>query len=157
VRELDFEPIKSKEQFLENYNKHDVAMDVFKNYCRKFPGLFVFPYGEDSRNKKVWAQGNDKPDLRAYFKPTKNTSLIDVKGHTNRNFMINKRAYDSYINWGNKLHHRVFIIWVLINEGLMFWNELPFSDFIIDVMPHDGNTVVKVKSFVNPISELPLF
>ena len=110
VKKLDFEPVKSKRRFLENYELSDQAAQMGDNMLRKH-GFDPVPFGEDRRNERVWEMGKDKPD-RKILKNGREIALVDWKGKSKDYWMINERAYTGYLEWSSSLKLPVFVaIW----------------------------------------------
>jgi len=142
MKDLDFKPVKTRGQFLSNYEKHDPALAKVKMYFRQRQ-FTVIDYGPDRRNERIW--GDNRPDL-LIWKPYYWLALLDAKGHSGDIWMLNKRAYDDYLGYSR--HHKipVFCIWVNLETGQIYYAELPFLDVDNDFMPHDKNKVVKTKN-----------
>ena len=110
MKELDFNPIKSKRKFLENYELSDRAAQMGDEMLRK-NGFTPVPFGEDRRNERVWEVGKDKPD-RKILKGGREIALVDWKGKSKDYWMINERAYNGYLGWSSKLKLPVYVaIW----------------------------------------------
>ena len=110
MRELDFDPIKTKRNFLENYELSDRAAQMGDEMLRK-NGFTPVPFGEDRRNERVWEVGKDKPD-RKILKDSREIALVDWKGKSKDYWMINERAYNGYLKWSSKLRLPVYVaIW----------------------------------------------
>lgn len=163
MQSLDFEPIKTKGQFLANYEKHDAALRVFETWlAQKIPSYQLEQFGRDERNKNTWEAGNDKPDKKLITPDGCLIALIDVKGHDKPAFMINERAYKSYLQWANRYNVPCYIIWVIFSDCCIFWAKLPFGLLRLEKMPHDANWVIrlpqdKVNSINNFAPVLPMF
>jgi hypothetical protein len=110
LKELDFNPIKSKLRFLENYELSDRAAQMGDEMLRK-NGFTPVLFGEDRRNERVWEVGKDKPD-RKILKDGREITLVDWKGKSKDYWMINERAYNGYLEWSSKLKLPVYVaIW----------------------------------------------
>jgi hypothetical protein len=110
LKELDFNPIKSKRKFLENYELSDRAAQMGDEMLRK-NGFTSIPFGEDRRNERVWEVGKDKPD-RKILNDGQEIALVDWKGKSKDYWMINERAYNGYLDWSKKLKLPVYVaIW----------------------------------------------
>ena len=94
MKELDFEPIKTREIFLKNYALHDIASKIGDELL-KTRGFEVREFGMDRRYERVWEAGEDKPD-RIVLRGGKPVCLIDWKGKSSHKYILNQRAYDSY-------------------------------------------------------------
>ena len=115
MKELDFNPIKSKRKFLENYELSDRAAEMGDEMLRK-NGFTPVPFGEDRRNERVWEVGKDKPD-RKILKDGREIALVDWKGKSKDYWMINERAYNGYLEWSSKLKLPVYVaIWSFQNN-----------------------------------------
>src|SRR6266568_6888370 len=77
LKKLEFDPIKSKRRFLENYELSDRAAQMGDDMLRK-SGFDSVPFGEDRRNERVWEMGKDKPDRRI-LKNGREIALVDWK------------------------------------------------------------------------------
>ncbi len=91
---LDYKPIKTKEQFLKNYQMHDRASEsILKLLINK--GYLIFHLGKDLRNKRVQMK-NEMPDFLLLAKGL----LIgfDVKSKSKKDWfgIINERAVLGY-------------------------------------------------------------
>ena len=110
LKKLEFNPVKSKRKFLENYELSDRVAQMGDELLRK-NGFDPVPFGEDRRNERVWEMGKDKPD-RKILKDGRDIALLDWKGKSKDYWMINERAYNGYLEWGNKLKLPVYVaIW----------------------------------------------
>jgi hypothetical protein len=110
LKKLEFNPVKSKQKFLENYELSDRAAQMGDEMLRK-NGFDPVPFGEDRRNERVWEAGKDKPD-RKILKNNREIALVDWKGKSREYWMINERAYNGYLEWGSKLNLPVYVaIW----------------------------------------------
>ncbi len=110
LKKLDFDPVKSKRRFLENYELSDRAAQMGDDMLRK-RRFDPVPFGEDRRNERVWEMGKDKPDRRI-LKNGREIALVDWKGKSKDYWMINERAYNGYLEWSNKLKLPVYVaIW----------------------------------------------
>jgi hypothetical protein len=114
MKELDFQPRKSTEEFRRNYKLHDLAEECGKNLLIQW-GIKFEIFGKDRRYEKVWESGKDKPDLLISYKGK--DALLDWKGkHTSR-WIMNERAYQSYLDWKSKMKMPVFISFFLFDEN----------------------------------------
>lgn len=163
MRELDFEPIKSTEHFLSNYGKHDLADSLF-SFLVGIEGFNLADFGDDQRTERIWESGEDKPD-KLISLGAKHLALIDIKGHIDITWMVNLRAYESYIRWGQILQLPVYVVWLSLNRlqialnGITislkpFWyTQLPFINPKQKRMPHDSNWIVETNN-VKPLGQL---
>ena len=92
MKELDFKPHKSKEEFRNNYKLHDLAEQLGKNLLIQW-GIRFDIFGKDRRYERVWEKGKDKPDL-----------IISYKGK------------DEVLDWKNKINMPVFVAFFLFDE-----------------------------------------
>ena len=108
MKKLDINRIKTEKQFLRNYSLHDIAekkgIKILNKYNIKFK-----EFGEDRRHEEVWEGGKDKPDIKIFDRNNKLLYLLDWKGKKSPRDMINKRAFDSYINIANNLNVPIII------------------------------------------------
>jgi hypothetical protein len=123
LKELDFNPIKSKRKFLENYELSDRAAQMGDEMLRK-NGFTPVPFGEDRRNERVWEVGKDKPD-RKILKDGREVALVDWKGKSRDYWMINERAYKGYLEWSRKLKLPVYVAIWSFESGLGKYIRLP--------------------------------
>jgi len=113
MKELDFKPHKSKEEFRNNYKLHDLAEQLGKNLLIQW-GIRFDIFGKDRRYGRVWEKGKDKPDLIISYKGK--NALLDWKGKHNSKWLMNERAYQSYLEWKTKMNMPVFIAFFLLDE-----------------------------------------
>lgn len=106
MKKLDFNPHKSKNDFRKNYKLHDLAETTGKNLLVQW-GIDFNDFGEDQRYKRLWEKGKDKPDI--VFKLNNKPFLLDWKSKHKSMWILNKRAYDAYKNWGDELSLKVLI------------------------------------------------
>jgi Holliday junction resolvase len=124
MKELNFQPAKSKEDFRKNYKIHDLAEYHGKNLLTQW-GIDFSDFGKDNRYQKVWEKGKDKPDVIAEYNELK--FMIDWKGKSKEAFWVNKRAIDSYINWSKKLNMQMLICFFLFDKN----NHLKDRRFVL--------------------------
>lgn len=93
-KSIDYNPIKSKEQFLNNYNLHDIALNYVIGQF-KDKGFIICTLGKDLRKLKVEMK-NEIPDL-LILNENKIISL-DIKAKRSIKWFgrINKRAVCGY-------------------------------------------------------------
>ena len=113
MKELDFQPHKSTEEFRKNYRLHDVAESCGKSLLIQW-GIKFDLFGKDRRYEKVWEKGKDKPDLIISYKGKE--ALLDWKGKHTSKWIMNERAYQSYLAWKNKMNMPVFVAFFLLDE-----------------------------------------
>jgi hypothetical protein len=113
MEDLNFQPHKSKEEFRKNYKLHDLAEQFGKNLLIQW-GIKFDIFGKDRRYEKVWEGGKDKPDLIISYKGKE--ALLDWKGKHTSKWLMNERAYNSYLDWKNKMNMPVFVVFFLFNE-----------------------------------------
>lgn len=149
MRPLEFDPVKTTEQFLNNYEKHDRAVEIVGERLR-LAGFVVLPYGPDRRAERTW--GDDRPDL-LIWKNGYRLSFADVKGRSKDQWMVNERAYKAYVNYSRDFGLPMACIWVNLATGHSYYAMVPFATPVLDQMPHDRNRVVKTEE-VLPLDEL---
>lgn len=113
MEDLNFQPHKSKEEFRKNYKLHDLAEECGKNLLIQW-GMKFDIFGKDRRYEKVWEKGMDKPDLIISYKGKE--ALLDWKGKHSNRWIMNERAYQSYLDWKNKMNMPVFVAFFLFDE-----------------------------------------
>ena len=112
MKELDFKPHKSKEEFRNNYKLHDLAEQLGKNLLIQW-GIRFDIFGKDRRYERVWEKGKDKPDLIISYK---GKDALDWKGKHTSKWIMNERAYKAYLDWKNKINMPVFVAFFLFDE-----------------------------------------
>lgn len=133
MKELNFQPVKSKEEFRKNYKLHDLAEYHGKNLFTQW-GIEFEEFGRDNRYKKVWEKGEDKPDIIAEYNGLK--FLVDWKSKSLSSFWLNKRAVESYIKWGEKLNLEVVICFFIFDKN----NQLKDRRFVL-LSKHNYNVM----------------
>jgi len=113
MKELDFQPHKSTEEFKKNYKLHDIAEVCGKNLLIQWGFKFEI-FGKDRRYEKVWEGGKDMPDLIISYRGKE--ALLDWKGKHSPRWIMNERAYQSYLAWKNKMNMPVFVAFFLLDE-----------------------------------------
>lgn len=113
MKELDFRPVKSKEEFRGNYKLHDLSEQVGKNLLVQW-GVEFKSFGEDKRYQKLWEKGEDKPDVILSIKGK--NALLDWKGKRTKTFLVNERAIKSYERWQYNLNMPVIIAFIIFDE-----------------------------------------
>ncbi len=117
MKELDFSPAKSKEEFRINYKLHDLAERAGKNLLVQW-GIQFKAFGEDKRYEKLWEKGEDKPDIIIDYKGKQ--LLLDWKGKQSKAFLVNLRSIKSYEQWQKKLNIPVVIAFLVFdNQGIL--------------------------------------
>ena len=106
MKELDFDPSKSTEDFRKNYKLHDLAEFHGKNLLTQW-GIVFKDFGKDKRYQKVWEKGEDKPDIIIEYKGK--FVLLDWKGKRGDRWLVNERAINAYKKWSDKLNATVLI------------------------------------------------
>lgn len=114
MKELDFNPSKSTEDFRSNYKLHDAAEFHGKNLLTQW-GISFKEFGSDKRFEKVWEKGGDKPDLIINYKNKK--ALLDWKGKRNSKWLVNERAVSAYLEWSEKFHIPILIVFFVFGNG----------------------------------------
>lgn len=117
MEELNFRPYKSKEEFRKNYKLHDLAEERGKNLLTQW-GVTFKSFGEDRRYQSVWEKGGDKPDCIISYKGKE--ALLDWKGKRSSQWIVNKRAAESYIKWSKKLNIPLILAFFIFNDELTF-------------------------------------
>lgn len=112
MKELDFRPAKSKQEFRSNYKLHDLSERVGKNLLVQW-GIDFKLFGEDNRYEKIWENGEDKPDIILTSKGK--NALLDWKGKKSKSFLVNERAIKSYEHWRQKLNMPVIIAFLVFD------------------------------------------
>lgn len=140
MKELDFQPKKTTSQFLDNYKKHDEAGRIVRAFFENHH-IKVIDYGEDRRNENVWERGKDRPDA-IIWNPQIQLAFIDWKGHNDHRWLLNQRAYNSYLAFSEKYGIPIFVLWVYIPDGTIYYAKLPFKDLKVDFLRHDDNRTV---------------
>ena len=121
---LDFSPIKSKSQFLSNYNLHDKATSfIALKYLQN--NFSLHPIGKDLRDQRVMIK-NEVPDYfvqrvvdievledKIYF-------CFDVKSKRNIDFFgwVNERAIHGYKRLVAKCGVPVYLIYILMKNNV---------------------------------------
>ncbi len=114
MEKLEFDPKKSERSFRKNYSLHDKAAEIGCSLLIKWAIDFK-EFGEDKRYKKLWEKGEDKPDVLVETKFGK--ALLDWKAKHGKHFLINKRAFNAYQQWMDKLSVPVFVAFFLFNKN----------------------------------------
>ena len=133
MKDLDFQPAKSKEDFRKNYKLHDLAEYHGKNLLLQW-GIDFKDFGSDRRYEKVWEKGKDKPDLAAEY--NNRQFLIDWKGKSKDGFWVNKRAVESYITWSKKLNLPALICFFIFDH----YNQINDRRFAL-LTTHQNKTI----------------
>ncbi|MGD8782553.1 MAG: hypothetical protein PVH88_26800 [Ignavibacteria bacterium] len=115
MKNLNFNPFKSTEDFRKNYQLHDAAENTGKNLLTQW-GIIFNPFGEDKRYSKVWEKGEDKPDLIISYK--NKPAFLDWKGKRKNKWLVNERAIKSYKAWSEKFNVPVIIVFFVFNESM---------------------------------------
>lgn len=113
MKELDFKPHKSTKEFRNNYKLHDITEECGKNLLIQW-GIKFNLFGKDRRYEKVWEKGKDKPDLIISYQGK--DALLDWKGKHTSKWIMNERAYQSYLDWKTKMNMPAFIAFFLLDE-----------------------------------------
>jgi hypothetical protein len=113
LEELDFTPHKSTSDFRKNYRLHDLAENYGKNLLIQW-GIKFEEFGKDKRYQKVWEKGKDKPDLLINYKGKK--ALLDWKAKHKPQWIVNKRAVDSYGGWEKQMRLPVIVCFALFDK-----------------------------------------
>ncbi len=113
MKELDFNPSKSKEEFRHNYRLHDLAERTGKNLLIQW-GIEFHDFGEDKRYEKLWEKGEDKPDVIINYKGA--VALLDWKGKHSETYIVNTRAVKAYLRWQEKMKMQVIISFFVFDD-----------------------------------------
>ncbi len=113
MKSLDFNPHKSTDEFRSNYKLHDLAEAIGKKRLRQW-GFSFKEFGQDNRFEKVWERGEDKPDLIFEYKGR--SAMLDWKGKHKSVWLINRRAFNAYNAWKEKLNMPVFIAFAVFDD-----------------------------------------
>ncbi len=113
MKDLNFNPAKSKEEFRHNYRLHDLAERAGKNLLVQW-GLEFHNFGEDKRYEKLWEKGEDRPDVIINYKGV--TALLDWKGKHSKTFIANTRAVKAYLRWQEEMKMPVLIAFFVFDE-----------------------------------------
>ena len=113
MEKLDFNPVKSGNDFRENYKLHDLAEFAGKNLLTQWNISFE-NFGDDRRNDSVWEKGNDKPDLIISF--NNKSALLDWKGKHAPKWIVNSRAVKAYELWQMEKNLPVIICFFLFDD-----------------------------------------
>jgi hypothetical protein len=110
LKELGFPVAKGGDKFIENYELSDRAA-VRGDALLRANGLESVQFGEDRRYERVWEAGEDRPD-RKVRRAGRDIALLDWKGKKKDDWMMNERAYNAYLKWGERLGLPVYVaIW----------------------------------------------
>jgi hypothetical protein len=153
MKELDFKPAKSKEEFRNNYRLHDLAERAGKNLLVQW-GVDFREFGEDKRYEKLWEKGEDKPDIVISYK--NKLAFLDWKGKHTTTFLVNTRAINAYKKWQEKIKIPVIISFLIFDEQNKLIDRrfafLPKHKFVnSETQQWDRNKTVEFKK------ELPRF
>jgi len=124
MKNLDFNPQKSTDDFRKNYKLHDIAEFNGKNLLTQW-GFTCHEFGEDNRYKKVWEKGEDKPDSIISYK--NKSALLDWKGKHGSTWLVNERAFKSYQKWSKEFGLHVVIAFFVIGKN----NEIISRNFAV--------------------------
>lgn len=123
LSELNFSPIKTKNQFLNNYSLHDKASAyVALKYLQS--NFSLHPIGKDLRHKRVMIQ-NEVPDYYVErivdLESTSNSNCfcIDVKSKRRIEYFgwVNERAMHGYKKLSRNCNISVYLIFILMQDG----------------------------------------
>jgi hypothetical protein len=113
MKNLDFNPAKSTDDFRKNYKLHDIAEFNGKNLLTQW-GFKCSDFGEDNRYRKVWEKGEDKPDTIISYK--NKSALLDWKGKRGAKWLVNERAIKSYQKWSEEFGLPIVIAFFVITD-----------------------------------------
>ena len=114
MKELDFKPKKSTDEFRKNYRLHDLTDTCGKNLLIQW-GFNFKEFGRDKRFEKVWEGGGDQPDLIIDYKGKK--AFVDWKGKRRPTWHANLRAVLAYETWKEKLGLPLLICFAVFDNG----------------------------------------
>ena len=138
---------------MENYSISDEAAKIGDDLLES-KGLESVAFGEDRRFERVWEAGQDKPD-RIITLDGREIALLDWKGKKRDDWMINERAYRSYIAWGQRLGLPVYVaIWSAESNAGKFI-KLPAKTLSKSKMWDKNWVVVFDLGEMRPWGELP--
>lgn len=140
MKPLDFKTKKTDSAFQANYRKHDIAGQIVRDFM-KVNKIKLIDYGDDRRKEKVWEGGEDKPDA-IIWNPDIQLAFIDWKGHDDHRWILNQRAYTSYLEFSQKYGIPVFVLWVYLPGKEIYYAKLPFADCKYSFAKHDNNKIV---------------
>lgn len=147
VKKLDIRVAKSRSAFHRNYQLHDLAQMIGERWLKRW-GFTVQQFGEDVRHVKVWAAGEDKPDVLVLHRKVP-VALVDWKAKSSRRWWLNKRAYDAYRRWETEQQVPAFIAFALFERGkqkLLKFKFVQLSRTRVTIRQHkawDRNAVVE--------------
>ncbi|PID57965.1 MAG: hypothetical protein CR986_08605 [Ignavibacteriae bacterium] len=159
MKKLDFQPVKSKQDFRKNYRLHDLAEYHGKNLLTQW-GIDFKDFGKDKRYERVWEKGDDKPDIAAEFENIK--FLIDWKGKSKNDYWVNKRAVESYKRWSKKLNVPIIVCFFIFNkdkslQGRKFAMLSKHNYKEMNNKAWDKNNVVKFEKNLPKFAKLELY
>ncbi|MBK8944478.1 MAG: hypothetical protein IPM32_04315 [Ignavibacteriae bacterium] len=152
MKELNFQPAKSKDDFRKNYKLHDLAEYHGKNLLTQW-GIDFDDFGKDRRYEKVWEKGEDKPDVIAQLNDKK--FLIEWKSKSSNLFLVNKRAIESYTSWSVKLNLDVIICFFVFDEK-KFLKDKRFAKIFFHYFEIIENKAWDKNIVANFTDELPI-
>ncbi len=114
MKELNFNPKKSTQEFRDNYKLHDLAEEVGLNLLVQW-GFNFESFGKDRRYEKLWEKGEDKPDMIITYNGK--SALLDWKGKQSKGWLVNERAVKAYENWERKLKMKVIVCFFVFNSS----------------------------------------
>jgi len=153
MKTLEFNPHKNKKNFLKNYSLHDLAEKHGKNLLIQW-GMGFKNFGDDLRNEKVWEKGKDRPDLKIKYK--NKIALIDWKGKHDFIWKLNKRAFESYSFWSDKLNIPMFVVFFVFNKDNNF-NSVCFANLEKNKFVESDKKAWDKNKTVITEDELPFF
>lgn len=147
IEKLRNKPIKTKKQFLENYDRHDLAtktlaMIYFEN------NFSLHPIGKDLRHQKVFIK-NEVPDY--YVEKIIDTKekiefCFDVKSKSRKSSYgwINEKSIKDYRKFSRICGVKVFGLYMIVENRTIVrdfaYSEI-FQNRINQLIASDGNTV----------------
>lgn len=144
--------IKTKEDFLNNYEKHDIGIKHVVDILKTL-GYHVIYVGADIRRKPIQIL-SDIPDLLVYPTPPFPYILIEVKTKTDPLWIgkFNERAYNHYKNIEWTFRIPTAVVYVLLDDNAPIstsWHYLrgKYGKIISQETAWDGNIIVVYKYF----------
>lgn len=120
IEKLRNTPIKTKDQFLRNYTKHDlatktIALIYLQNNCS------LHPIGKDLRHRSVFIK-NEVPDYyveRIIDTEKKVEFCFDVKSKSKKSSYgwVNEKSIEDYRRFSRICNIKVFIIYLIVENG----------------------------------------
>lgn len=117
MKNLDFSTKYISDISRIDYNLHGLAENMGKNLLIQW-GIKYKSFKHNKMYKKVWQKGKNKPDVLITYRSK--SALLDWNGRHLNNWIINKKAVDSYFIYADKLKIPVVIcFFVFDDEGIL--------------------------------------